>query len=213
MELSTLFELTIFSVVKSDEGLYRAVIWYIWDEMNSKLIDLAVFETISNVSIHVSMGADEASCQLQCKTAEGTKLTYKWQSHGVEVVNDKHHNISDGGSRLSVAMSVVVPVGHSFYKCTASNAVSSDSIEIDLNPDCSTGNDRFTLPIWAIVVLSIFSLFCSFVLFLCACFFWCRDVRWFLRRRRAWFNPPQAQYPTSSTVGATHTSSRRIELD
>ncbi|XP_060679415.1 hemicentin-1-like [Hemiscyllium ocellatum] len=145
MEMTPSYELTIFSVVPSDEGIYRAIVWYIWDEMKSKLINLKVFETISNVTIYVSVGDDQATCHLQCQTAEGTRIIYKWQAQGVDVVNDKHHNISDGGRRLRVMKSVVVPVGESLYKCIASNAVSSDQMEIDLNPDCSTGQSWLTV--------------------------------------------------------------------
>ncbi|XP_072356610.1 uncharacterized protein [Scyliorhinus torazame] len=214
MNLNHLYELTIFSVQPSDSGLYRAVVWYIWDETDRNLIQLAVYDAIFNLTIIVTRGLDYTSCILQCVASSGTGIIFKWMSNDASVTTDEFHNITGNGAALSIATADLLPLNQNIYICIASNPVSTASADIDLRSDCRTGTELMLLPTWAIVVLCLFSLFIGFVMFLCACFFWCRDVRWFLRCRRAWFNPPQTQYPTiSSTPGSMHSSTRRKAFD
>lgn len=94
---------------------------------------------MKNVSILVSQAADSRACILHCQVSHGNGLHFMWQAAGCELTSDKLHNITNKGSSLTVSTAAMYSMIYSLYRCTVSNPVSKQSMEVNLKRDCSTG--------------------------------------------------------------------------
>ncbi|XP_078277102.1 uncharacterized protein LOC144605562 [Rhinoraja longicauda] len=96
-------------------------------------------EPVKNISILAQEAEDHKACVLHCQVSRGSELRFVWHAAGCELTSDKLHNITNEGSSLTVSMSAVQSIIYSVYRCTVSNPVSEQSIEVNLRRDCSTG--------------------------------------------------------------------------
>ncbi|XP_072886341.1 signaling lymphocytic activation molecule-like [Hemitrygon akajei] len=200
MEMLPDYGLRLFTAKLSDSGLYRAVVWYIWDEMIRSVVQLQVYEPVGNISILVTRVEEDKACLLQCMVKRGSGLQFVWHAADCELNSEQLHNVSNRGSYTIVSINAVDAFSPLLYRCTVSNPVSERSIEINLKQDCSTEFDMKSLPIWALVIMGIFGFILIVLLILCCFLHWCRDMRWFFRSRREWFSPPVTQYPVFGFV-------------
>ncbi|XP_078073574.1 SLAM family member 9-like isoform X7 [Mustelus asterias] len=130
------YSLEIQTLMKSDQGFYE-VNARSGQKVYEKIIELRVYERVSNLSIQIKDVSSNGICNvsLSCSVENNSNLKYSWWRGSEVVTTSGSHSVTDNGTTLEVSLDR--HKAKAVYNCMVKNPVSEETGSIDLAGPCN----------------------------------------------------------------------------